>query len=204
MLVDKSLRQLLAEFASPRPTPGGGSGAAAASSIGTALLVMVASLPKSRSGSEEDRAALAAAAATLTAIQHQLTAQIDEDAAAYERVVAAYRLPRTDEGERSARSAAVAHALRAATDVPLNVMRLSTAALTHAAAVAAHAYRPAASDARVGIALLGAALEGAGGNVDANLGAIHDEAYLGAVRLESRRLIEQGHAARAEAERLLA
>lgn len=204
MLVDKPLRQLLADFASARPVPGGGSAAAVGSAIGAALLVMVSSLPKSRTGSEDDRTALAGVAATLTAIQHQLTEEIDADAAAYAQVVAAYRLPKASDAERAARTAAIQRALRGATDVPLGVMRLSAAALRHATTVAAHVYRPAASDARVGVALLAAAVEGAGGNVDANLGAIHDAAYVGAVRLESRRLLEQGAAARAEAERLLA
>lgn len=203
MLVDKSVRQFLAEFAAPHPTPGGGAAAAAGSALGAALLVMVASLPKSRSGSADDRTALAAVAATITAIQHQLTAEIDADATAYTQVVAAYRLPKATEVERTARTAAIQRALRVATDVPLGIMRLSAAALRHGITVAAHGYRPAASDARVGIALLAAALEGAGGNVGANLRAIRDAEYVGAVQLESRRLVEQGAAARAEAERLL-
>ena len=51
MLVDRSVRDLIAAFASSDPTPGGGSASALASAVGASLLQMVASLPTTRSGS---------------------------------------------------------------------------------------------------------------------------------------------------------
>jgi formiminotetrahydrofolate cyclodeaminase len=164
---------------------------------------MVASLPKTRTGSGEEREALAAAAAALAAAQRQLTDAVDADAAAYDAVVSAYRLGKATEPERSARAEAVSRALRGATDVPLGVMRSSVAALQQAVAVSANGYRAAASDARTGIALLGAALESARWNVEANLEQLGDPQYAGDVRTESARLAESGAAAATEAERLL-
>jgi formiminotetrahydrofolate cyclodeaminase len=188
MLVDRTLRELLDAFASPDPTPGGGSASAAASAIGASLLLMVAGLPKTRENSDDDRAALTAAASALTGIQHQLANAVDDDTAAYDRVVAAYRLPKTTDDERAARSAAIQRALREATDVPLAVMRLSADALGHAGAIAAHGNRSASSDVGVAVALLRAGLAGARLNARLNLGSVKDASYTEAVRGEIDRL----------------
>jgi formiminotetrahydrofolate cyclodeaminase len=188
MLTGKTVRDLLDAFASPDPTPGGGSAAALASSVGASLLMMVAGLPKTRSNSDEDRAALAAAAAWLTGVRERLTEAIDADTAAYDRVVAAYRLPKSTDDEKDARTAAIQAALRAATDVPLGVMRLSAQALDAAKTVETHGNPSASSDVGVAIALLRTGLNGARLNVAANLGGIKDEAYTRAVTAEAEHL----------------
>src|SRR5215211_7157865 len=128
-LIDLPTRDLLTAFSSSDPTPGGGSAAALASAVGASLLIMVAGLPRTRSGSDEDRTALAAAGGALIEVRAQLTSLIDADTAAYDRVVAAYKLPKTTSDEQAARKAAIQQALRVATDVPLGVVRLSAAAL---------------------------------------------------------------------------
>lgn len=191
MITAKPLRDVIAAFASPDPTPGGGSAAALASAVGTALLVMVASLPKTRADSEDDRTALTFAAGALTSVRYQLTEAIDADTAAYNHVVAAYRQPKATDAEKQARQAAVERALRSATDVPLGVMRLSVDALKHAQAVAAHGRRAASSDVGVALTLLQAGLEGARLNVRINLGGLTDHAYVDAVKAESERLAGQ-------------
>jgi methenyltetrahydrofolate cyclohydrolase len=184
LLVEKPLQELLAAFASPDPTPGGGSAAAAASAMGAALLTMVAALPKTRTGSDADRVALDAAAAALRGVQQQLTSAVDEDAAAYDAVVAAYKQPKATDAEQVARKTAIQQALRGATEVPLAVMRLAAAGLAHAAIVAAHGHRAAASDVGVAVALLNAGVEGARLNVEINLGGLGDAAYTDAVAAE--------------------
>ena len=191
-LVDRSLRDLLAAFASSDPTPGGGSAAAAASAIGASLLMMVAGLPKTRNGSEAERTALTSALITLTRLQAHLADAIDADTAAYDQVVAAYKQPKATAAEQTARKAAIQRALHAATDVPLNVMRLSAESLQHARAVAADGHRPAASDVGVAIALLMAGLQGARLNVETNIASLSDAAYKEAVAAEVERLMRGG------------
>lgn len=190
-LLDTSLRNLLAAFSSSAPTPGGGSASALASATGASLLVMVASLPKTRNGSDEDRQALASAIPSLKELAQELADAIDADAAAYDGVVAAYQLPKGTDDEQRARKATIAEALRAATGVPLTVMRLSAEAIDLAQVVAAHGYRAAASDVGVALALLRAGLHGARLNVDVNLSGKND-AYASAAREEAER-----HATRA-------
>jgi formiminotetrahydrofolate cyclodeaminase len=202
-LLDRSVRDLLSAFSSTDPTPGGGSASALASAVGASLLAMVAGLPKTRSGSDADRTALSAAADALSGIRRQLTDAIDADAAAYDQVVAAYKRPKASADEQAVRTAAIQDALRAATDVPLGVMRLSALALEQATVVAAHGYRSASSDTGVAVALLTAGTAGARLNVDVNLEAVTDGGYRDAVRAERQRLMEQIGDAATRAETLL-
>jgi formiminotetrahydrofolate cyclodeaminase len=203
MLVDNSVREMLGALASPAPTPGGGSAAALAAALGSALLVMVASHRKTRTGSDAERSTLGAASGALEAIRTQLTEAVDADAAAYQAVVNAYRLPKSTETEQSARRAAIQQAFRHATDVPLHVMAWSAAALGHAAAIADAVYRPAATDGRAGVALLRAALDAARLNVAANVGSVADDDYVAAVRAESDRLADAAEDAASRADDLL-
>jgi len=204
VLTDKTARDLLAAFSSSDPTPGGGSAAALASAIGAALLMMVASLPKTRTGSEEEQTTLASAAGALGVIRDRLTSAVDADSAAYDQVVAAFRLPKASADEQFARRDAVDRALHTATDVPLDVVRLSARALHEAERVAAGGNRSAASDVGVAIALLRAGLHGARLNVDINLSGIKDEAYVSHVREEVDRQSQAAEASAAAAERALA
>jgi len=192
LLVKKSLEDLLASFASPDPTPGGGSASAVAGALGAALLTMVAALPKTRTGSDEDRAALRTAAAALQEMQQQLTRAVDADTSAYDAVVAAYKQPKATDADLASRKAAIQRALRAATDVPLGVMRLSAAALEQASIVAAHGHHAAGSDVGVAVALLSAGLTGARLNVEINLGGLSDAAYKEAAIAEVDRLADRG------------
>lgn len=188
MLVDLSVHDLLAKFSSSDPTPGGGSASALSSAIGASLLMMVCGLPKTKSNSDEDRTRLQAAALTLTGYRQELTEAVDADTRAYDQVVAAYKLPKATDDEKRVRKDAIQRAMRAATDVPLRVMRLSADALKESAIVAAHGHSGASSDVGVAIALLKAGLEGARLNVDINVGSIADEPYVSAVRAEVGRL----------------
>lgn len=181
-LIDKSIRDLLTAFSSSDPTPGGGSASALASAVGASLLMMVAGLPKTRSNTPEDRAALDRAVAHLEVLRRDLSDAIDADTAAYDQVVAAYKLPKATPDEQQARKVAIQRALRGAIDVPLGVMRLSEQAMRQAAVVAAHGHKAAASDVGVAAALLQAGAAGARLNVDINLQSVADAAYAEGLR----------------------
>jgi methenyltetrahydrofolate cyclohydrolase len=203
MIADATIRDALAAFSASDPAPGGGSASALASALGTSLLLMVGSLAKTRTGADSERAALAAAAPNLMELRDRLTQAIDDDTAAYDRVVAAYKLPKGSADEQQARKDAIQQALGGATDVPLNVVRMSTAALSAAETVAANGHTGAASDVGVAIALLRAGLHGARLNVEINLGSVRDEAYVAATRSDVERLEQQAHRSADAAERSL-
>ena len=174
-LIDGSVRSLIDAFAAPSPTPGGGSASALAGAVGASLLLMVARMPKTRSGADAEREALARGSASLDTARARLASLIDEDSAAYDALVAAFRLPKATEEDKSARRAAVQAGTLRATEVPLAVMEACAQALEAAADVASCGNPNASSDVRVGIALLLAGCDGAFENVSINLPGLADE-----------------------------
>ena len=183
-----ALIDLLDAYASNAPVPGGGSAAALAGALGVSLLVMAASLPKSRTGAPEEATDLAEAAARLRPLRDVLVQLIDADSDAYRAVMAAMKLPKTSDAEKASRTAALQSALKAATDVPLDVMRAGQQALTGAVIVARNVYRVAASDVATGIELIGSSVRSAALSIDGNLTAIRDGSYTARVSAERDQL----------------
>ncbi|MBK5298778.1 MAG: cyclodeaminase/cyclohydrolase family protein, partial [Vicinamibacteria bacterium] len=144
--LDRPLAELLGAFSDPSPTPGGGSASALAASIGLSLLAMVAQMGRTRAGSDQDRVVLDQARTALLPLCDHVSTLVDEDARAYDAVVAAYRLPKATDEEKTVRKAAVQSALRGAAEVPLDVMRACQAGLTAAIDVARHGNPFAGSD----------------------------------------------------------
>ena len=183
-----SVSSLLAAFRSSNPTPGGGSASALAGAIGASLLTMVAGLAKPRTSSDEELAQLRRAGERCAQIAARLETLVDADTDAYNLVVDAYRLPKSTDVEKTARTDRIQAALKAATDVPLEVMRQCAAALAEGSAIGRLGNQNAVSDVNVGIAMLRAALSGARENVETNVGSIKDAGYIAHVRAESSRL----------------
>jgi len=186
--LDRSLSDVLAAFSDPAPTPGGGSASALAAALGLSLFAMVAQMGRTRSGTDEDRRALDRAKAALLPLREHAAQLITDDAAAYDAVVAAYRLPKATEEEKSARRAAIQNAMRAAAEVPLDVMRTCQAGVTAATDVSRHGNPSASSDIGVALELLTAALRGAALNVRVNLGSIDEVGSVDGARAEVERL----------------
>jgi formiminotetrahydrofolate cyclodeaminase len=187
-LSQRPFTDLLNAFRSPDPTPGGGSAAALAGAVGASLLAMVAALPKSRAETGEDQRRLRAAGERCVSLGDRLAALMDADATAYDEVVAAFKLPKTTDTETSTRGIRIQEALRGATEVPLDVIRVCVDALEQGVVVAEFGTRNARSDVRVGLELLGAAVRGAKLNVEINLETLKDAAYVAAVRDEAEKL----------------
>jgi formiminotetrahydrofolate cyclodeaminase len=163
-----------------------------AGAVGACLLAMAAGLPKSRAATDDEMRRLRTAGERCVSISDRLAALMDADTAAYDDVVAAFRLPKTTDAEKSMRTIRIQEALRGATDVPLEVIRVCADALEQGVAVAEFGNRNARSDVRVGLELLGAALRGAKLNVEINLESLQDAAYATAVRDEAENLALAG------------
>jgi glutamate formiminotransferase/formiminotetrahydrofolate cyclodeaminase len=174
---DMSISAFLDAVSSAEPTPGGGTAAAISGAIGVSLLMMVAGLPRTRRNTDAERARLAQARQALQGIRERLVALADRDSEAYDKVMAAYRLPKTTDQEKAARREAIQQAMRAATEAPLDILRALREAAVHGRTVA-HCGNPSAgSDVRVGLELIEAAAAGAAANIDVNLAGIDDPKY---------------------------
>jgi len=167
-LLRLSASDLLERFASTEPTPGGGSAAALGGALAAALVAMVCRMEKTRTGSEEERARLITALGWATEAGARLRALVDEDAAAYDAVVAAYRLPKATDEDKAARRAAILEAVAGATRVPLDTAEACLVVMRAAREAVAHGNANASSDARTANALAYAGLAGAVLNVETN------------------------------------
>jgi formiminotetrahydrofolate cyclodeaminase len=162
--------ELLDRFASADPTPGGGSAAALAGATAAALVTMVCRMPKTRTGHPTERARLDEALAGARTAGDECRRLVDEDTAAYDAVVAAYKLPKATDEEKAVRKRAIDAAVSVATDVPLRTAEMCWVVLGAAQAAADNGNPNAVSDARVAAALAWAGVRGAAENVRINLG----------------------------------
>jgi formiminotetrahydrofolate cyclodeaminase len=166
--------------------------------MAASLLLRVAALPQTRFDSMDDRTALADAATALTEMREQLLETAETEAAV--KVFAARNLPRNTATQRAAREGAIQLALRAAADIPLEVMRLCTIALNHARVIAEHGCRAAANDVELAVSLLRVAFAGAQTNLETRLSSLTDLVYTKAVVDEVARLAETARSAATAAE----
>jgi len=155
-------------LASSEPTPGGGSASALAGALAACLVAMVARLTSGALDEVEEEA---------DRIRHELLALVDEDAAAFDRVMAAFRLPKGTPAEQATRSEAIQAGYRTAVEPPSDVCEHALRLLELALQVAERGNPNAVSDAGVAAELAFAALEGAALNVRINLTSITDDAY---------------------------
>jgi methenyltetrahydrofolate cyclohydrolase len=190
-LTERSVRELIAAIRSPDPTPGGGSASALAGAIGAALLAMVAGLGRPATADPDDLERLGAAAKREAELSERLASLIDDDAEAYEAVMAAYKLPKGSDDEKKRRSERIQQALEGAIASPLAVMRLSTEAAECATVIASFGNPNAASDVRVAVELLRAGLRGAGANVEINLDSLKNVERVAAIRHEAAQLAQK-------------
>jgi len=196
--IDASLREFLTALASAESGHGAVSAAAVAGGLGTSLLLMVAALPKTRSDSATDRTALISASAALNGAQEQLLETIETETVV--KIYAARNMPQASVTQRTEREAAIQLALRAAADVPLEVIRLCALGLQHARTVAKHCSRAAASEVELGVTLLRAGFSGARSNLEARLTSLTDVVYTTAIVEELARLSEEATVAASAAE----
>ena len=168
-LSDLPLQALLDRLASSDPVPGGGSAAALAGAMGAALVAMVAELTIGRTEYSEHDLTLRDLRAAALDRQQLLLSLAEEDASAYQAVVAARRMIKETEPEREARAAALRTAMIGAARVPLRTANVAAEVLELASQIAPIGNRNAVSDAGVAAQLAGAALRGALLNVRINL-----------------------------------
>jgi formiminotetrahydrofolate cyclodeaminase len=107
-------------------------------------------------------------------LRMELTAAIEQDAAAFEQVMAAYRLPKDSPEAQAAREQAIETAMLTAARVPLQVAGKAVEVLALATQVVELGNLNAISDGATGGALARAALSGAGYNVRINAASLKD------------------------------
>jgi methenyltetrahydrofolate cyclohydrolase len=173
-VLDLTVRELLERLGSSEPTPGGGAAAAVVGSLGAALVEMTANLTLGRRRFADVEGTAKHIEQRAADLRQRLAALGDADAAAFEKVSAAYRLPRASDAEKAARTQAIQSALLVAAGVPLETARLCADVLALAEQAAPILNPSVISDVLVGALLARAGLDSAAVNVEINLAAMTD------------------------------
>lgn len=187
-LVKMDLRQFCNETLSDSPAPGGGSVAALMGALGASLGGMVANLSAGKRGWEDKLSFFSDWAVKAQQLKDELLFLVDEDTAAFNKVMAAFALPKESPEEKAARSAAIQSANKYAAEIPLRVMEKAGTAYELLGEMAEKGNPASISDVGVGLLAIRACVEGAGMNVRINLSGLKDEAVRAAIREKMERV----------------
>jgi formiminotetrahydrofolate cyclodeaminase len=190
MITQRPLEAFLDELASGAPTPGGGSAAAIMGAMGAALISMVCNVTIGKKGHEAVESEMKSVRDESEKLRARLTAMVAEDVAAFDALMAAYRLPKAGEEDRSRRADAIQSSLLAATETPLACARACAEVVALSKRAGEKGYAGVISDAGVGVLAANTALRSAALNVYINAPSLKDRAFADAATAELERLLD--------------
>lgn len=188
-MMQRSLADFLDELASAAPTPGGGSAAAVIGAMGAALISMVCNVTLGKKGQEAAASEMQAVREESERLRARLTAMVADDVAAFDGLMAAYRLPKVSDEDKLRRAEAIQSTLRAATETPLACARACAEVVALSRRAGEHGYSGVVSDAGVGVLAANSALRSAALNVYINAPSLKDRGYAQAAVAEMEKLL---------------
>jgi len=174
-LVKLDLRRFCNETLSDSPAPGGGSVAALMGALGVSLGGMVANLSAGKRGWEDKLRYFSDWAVKAQQLKDEMLLLVDEDTAAFNKVMAAFALPKGSAKEKSVRLAAIEAANKLAAEVPLRVMQTASKTYDLLGEMASKGNPASISDVGVGLLAVRACIDGAGMNVRINVANLKDK-----------------------------
>lgn len=189
-LISMDLVAFANETASESPAPGGGSISAYVGSLGISLATMVANLSSHKKGWDDRWEEFSQWAEKGQSIKDQLLRLVDEDTAAFNKIMTAFGLPKTTDEEKKLRTQAIQDATKYAIEIPFKVMELSYASMNIIKAMVEQGNPNSVTDAGVGALCARAAVMGAYMNVRINAGGYNDKAFVNEI-IAKGKTIEQ-------------
>ena len=177
MMTQYSIDGFLDRLASGDPTPGGGSAAAIMGAMGAALVSMVCNVSFGKKGYEAAESELRNMLVKSEELRGRLSAMVAEDVAAFDSLMAAYKLPKSSDDDKSRRAETIQASLKRATQVPLECARACFEVVLLARRAAEIGYKHVISDVGVGVAAADAALRSAALNVFINAPSLKDRDF---------------------------
>src|SRR5438270_1498027 len=190
-LVKLDLRRFCNETLSDSPAPGGGSVAALMGALGVSLGGMVANLSAGKRGWDDKLQYFSDWAVKAQQLKDELLFLVDEDTAAFNKVMDAFALPKESAEEKAARSAAIQSANKYAAEIPLRVMETAFKSYPLLAEMAENGNPASISDVGVGLLAIHACIEGAAMNVRINLAGLKDQALSASLREKMQNLVSE-------------
>jgi glutamate formiminotransferase/formiminotetrahydrofolate cyclodeaminase len=190
-LINMDLRAFADETASESPAPGGGSISAYMGSLGVSLATMVANLSSHKAGWDERWKEFSDYAEQGQKIKDELLQLVDEDTNAFNKIMSAFGLPKSNDEEKKARTAAIQAATKYAIEIPFRVMKLSADAMPMIKAMAEIGNPASVSDAGVGALSVRSAVMGAYMNVRINSKDLADKDFVNQVLAEGAAIVKR-------------
>ena len=182
------------ETASESPAPGGGSISACMGTFSAALATMVANLSAHKRGWDARWKEFSDVAEEGQKLLDELMQLIDEDTAAFNRIMDCFSMPKGTDAEKAARKQAIEEATLYAAQVPLRTMEASLKTLPLALQMAEKGNPASASDAGVAALAAVAAIKGARLNVRINAAGLQDKASAQPLLDRSDEIVSQAEA----------
>jgi methenyltetrahydrofolate cyclohydrolase len=196
MLQNLTVKAFAEELASNSPAPGGGSAAALAASLGTSLGSMVFNLTvgkKAYNEYDEDTKDSILKALEITNLNEaEFLNLMEKDAEEFLELMAAFKLPKNTEEEKTVRKEKIEEGYIKALQVPLTVAEKSYEIYKYIELAANFGNKNAVSDAGVAALLLQTAIESAVLNVKINLSGISDDTYKAQLQQKCNELVKSG------------
>ena len=189
MVTQSSVEKFLDDLASGNPTPGGGSAAAIMGAMGAALVSMVCNVTLGKKGYEGVEAEMRAILQESERVRRRLTAMVAEDIAAFNGILAGYKMPKSSDAEKAERASAIQAGLRRATEVPLDCARVCAEVIALSRRASEHGYLNVISDGGVGVLAGFTGLRSAALNVYINAPALKDRAFAERATAELEKLV---------------
>lgn len=193
-LVDFTCSEFADETASVSPAPGGGSISAYMGALGAALGTMVANLSAHKPGWDDRWKEFSDYAEEGRRSLDSLIALVDEDTAAFNRIMGAIGMPKSTDEEKAARAEALEAATLYATEVPLRTMEAAFGTYPLLEAMASKGNPNSVSDAGVGTLAADAAVHGAFLNVRINAAGLKDREAAARLTAKAKEIAEQSSA----------
>lgn len=197
-LVDMTCTGFAEETASESPAPGGGSISAYMGALAAALGTMVANLSSHKAGWDDRWEFFSNWADNGMAVMNELLYLVDEDTAAFNKIMDVFGMPKGTDEEKAARAEAMEAATLYATQVPLRTMKVAFKSFEVVRAMAEEGNPNSVSDAGVGALAARSAVMGACLNVKINAAGLKDRAVADALVKEAEEI--QAAAQKIEAE----
>ena len=189
-LTDLTSKDFLTALSSSAPAPGGGGGAAMAGALAAALASMVCNLTIGKEKFAQQEPEVKCLLQEAEQVRQDLLALVEDDAAVFNSFMACYKLPKTTDAEKAARTAAIRKAAKQAAEVPLAIAKASYKVLQLAHRLVIIGNPGVITDGACSALLARAALRCAEYNVRINLGLTKDEAYNEQVAAELNKLLK--------------
>ncbi len=186
-----TIREFADETASESPAPGGGSVAALCGALAASLGTMVANLSSHKRGWDERWEYFSGWAVKGQDIKDELLKLIDEDTAAFNAIMESFNLPKGNDAEKKARSAAIQSATKYAAEVPLRTMHASSKTFALLREMAEQGNQNSITDIGVGVLCARTAVHGAYLNVIVNASGLKDAAAKEEIISEAKRVLAE-------------